>query len=190
MHMDVLVATDFFTTEVWTWCGLVTYYILFFLRISTREVHIAGLTSHPDAQWMVQIARNVTTAEWGFLTPRQYLIHDRDGKFCPAFQHILDEAGVKCVVLPPQSPDLNGYAERSVRSVEEECLSKLILFGEHALRHALKEYTTHYHQERHHQGMGNILLMPLPGHRTVRQGPIKCWERLGGLLKHYERDAA
>jgi hypothetical protein len=80
-HMDVLVATDFFTAEVWTLGGLVTYYVLFFLRLSTREVHVAGVTPHPNEAWMVQMARNVTMEEWGFLTPGQYLIHDRDGKY-------------------------------------------------------------------------------------------------------------
>jgi putative transposase len=88
-HLDVLVATDFFTAEVWTLGGLVTYYILFFMHLGSRKVHEAGVALHPDARWMVQIARNVTMADWGFLAPGQYLIHDRDGKYCPAFQHII-----------------------------------------------------------------------------------------------------
>ena len=75
--MDVLVATDFFTTEVWTWCGLVTYYILFFIRISTREVHVAGVTPYPYEHSMMPVTRNVTMADWGVLAPGQYLIHDR-----------------------------------------------------------------------------------------------------------------
>ena len=65
---------------------------------------------------MIQMARNVTMEEWGFLSPGQYLIHDRDGKYCPAFQQIIDAAGVKRVPLPPRSPNLNAYAERWVRS--------------------------------------------------------------------------
>jgi putative transposase len=106
VHMDVLVATDFFTTEIWTTCGLVTYYILFFIHLASRKVHVAGVTPHPDAAWMVQMARNITMDEWGFLAPRQYLIHDRDGKFCPVFQHTIDEAGVKRVPLPPRGVSL------------------------------------------------------------------------------------
>ena len=132
-HMDVLVATDFFTTEVWTLGGLVTYYVVFFIHLGSRQVHVAGVTLHPHAQWMMQVARNVTMAEWGFLAPGHYLIHDRDGKFCPAFQQIIDEAGVTRVTLPPRSPNLNAYAERWVRSVKEECLSRLILCGEASL---------------------------------------------------------
>jgi len=100
---------------------------------------------------MAQVARNVTMEEWGFLAPGQYLIHDRDGKYCPAIQQLIDVAGVTRVPLPPRSPNLNAYAERWVRSVKEECLSRLIFFGEKALWHALREYSTHYHHERNHR---------------------------------------
>src|SRR5438105_3972813 len=132
-HMDVLVATDFFTAEVWTLGGLVTYYVLFFLHLGSRQVHVAGVTPHPNEAWMVQVARNVTMEAWGFLSPGQYLIHDRDTKFCAAFQQIIDDAGVERVVLPPRSPNLNAYAERWIRSVKEECLSRVILVGEATL---------------------------------------------------------
>jgi len=189
-HLDVLVATDFFTAEVWTLGGLVTYYVLFFIHLGSRQVHIAGMTPHPNEAWMVQVARNVTMEEWGFLAPGQYLIHDRDGKYCPAFQHIIDAAGVKRVPLPPRSPNLNAYAERWVRSVKEECLSRLILFGEGSLRHALTQYVAHCHHERHHQGKGNVLLFPAVRQDAEGQGPMQRRERLGGLLKYYEREAA
>jgi transposase InsO family protein len=189
-HMAVLVATDFFTAEVWTWSGLVTYYVLFLIRLGTREVHIAGCTPHPDHRWMGQVARNVTMVDWGFLEPGQYLIHDRDGKYCPAFQRILEDAGVTRVPHPPQSPNLNASAEQWVRSVKEETLSRVSLFGEPSLRHALKEYMVHYHAERPHQGKGNVVLMPAPTPSLQRKGPMRCRERLGGLLKYYDRDAA
>jgi transposase InsO family protein len=189
-HMDVLVATDFFTVEVWTLGGLVTYYVLFFLRLGTREVQVAGVTPHPNAAWMVQVARHVTMEEWGFLSPGQYLIHDRDGKYCPAFQQIIDAAGVTRVPLPPRSPNLNAYAERWVRSVKEECLARLILCGEASLRHALTQYVEHFHHERNHQGKGNVLLFPVISQDPERAGPMQCRERLGGLLKYYACDAA
>jgi transposase InsO family protein len=186
-HMEVLIATDFFTAEVWTWGGLVPYYVLFFIRLGSREVQVAGVTPHPNQAWMMQIARNITMEQWGFLSPGQYLIHDRDNKFCPAFQRLIDEAGVKRVPLPPRSPNLNAYAERWVRSVKEECLARMILFGEASLRHALMHYVEHFHHERHHQGKGNVLLFPTVSQDTVRQGPVQCRERLGGLLKYYAR---
>ncbi len=189
-HMEVLMATDFFTTEVWTWCGLVTYYVLFFIHLGSRKVYVAGVTPHPNEQWMVQMARNVTMEEWGFLSPGQYLIHDRDTKFCAAFQQIIDDAGVERVVLPPRSPNLNAYAERWVRSVKDEALSRMILFGEGSLRHVLNEYIDHYHHERNHQGKGNVLLFPSLSQDKEYEAPIRCRERLGGLLKYYEREAA
>jgi putative transposase len=189
-HLDVLVATDFFTAEVWTLGGLVTYYVLFFIHLGSRKVHIAGLTPHPNEAWMVQVGRNVTMEEWGFLSPGQYLIHDRDTKFCAAFQQIIDDARVERVILPPRSPNLNAYAERWIRSVQEECLSQLILFGEGSLRHALTQYGVHFHHERNHQGKGNVRLFPTVSQDSAREGPIQCRERLGGLLKYYEREAA
>jgi putative transposase len=189
-HLDVLVATDFFTAEVWTLGGLVTYYVLFFIHLGSREIHVAGVTPHPNTAWMVQVARNVTMEEWGFLSSGQYLIHDRDGKYCPAFQQIVDTAGVTRVPLPPRSPNLNAYAERWVRSVKEECLSRLILFGEASLQHALQEYVAHYHHERNHQGKGNVLLFPAVSQDRERAGPMQCRERLGGLLKYYTYEAA
>jgi len=146
-HQNLLVATDFFTAEVWTSGGLVTYYILFFIQVGSRRVHIAGMTPHPNETWIRQMARNSTMVEWGFLTPNQHLLHDRDTKFCSAFRETLKAAGVIPIKLPPRSPNLNAHAERWVRSVKEEVLSRLILFGEGALRHVLKEYNTHYHQE-------------------------------------------
>jgi len=94
------------------------------------------------------------------------------------------------VVLPPRSPNLNAYAERWVRSVKEECLSRVILFGEDSLRHVLNEYVDHYHQERNHQGKGNALLFPRSSPAGENDGTIQCRERLGGLLKYYEREAA
>jgi putative transposase len=189
-HLDVLMATDFFTAEVWTWCGLVTYYVLFFMHLGSRKVHVAGVTRHPDEAWMVQMARNVTMADCGFLSPGQSLIHDRDAKFCAAFRRTIDEAGVRRVVLPPRSPNLNAYAERWVRSVREEYLSRLILFGERSLHSALSEYGSHYHRERPHQGKSNVVLMPAADHRQQRDGPLHGHERLGGLLKYYDRQAA
>ncbi len=189
-HMEVLVATDFFTAEVWTLGGLVTYYVLFFIHLGSRQIYVAGVTPHPNAAWMMQVARNVTMEEWGLPAPGQYLIHDRDTKFCAAFQQIIDETGVERVVLPPRSPNLNAYAERWGRSVKDEALSRLILFGEASLRHALQEYVEHYHHERNHQGKDNVLLFPTSSQDTVRAGPLQCRERLGGLLKYYECKAA
>jgi hypothetical protein len=168
----------------------VLLYVLFFLHLGSRQVHIVGRTPHPNEVWMMQVARNLTMEEWGFLSPGQSLMHDRDTKFCAAFQQIIDDAGIERVVLPPRSPHLHAYAERWVRSVKEECLSRLILCGEASFRHVLTQYVAHFHHERNHQGKDNVLLFPLISQDTARQGPMPCRERLGGLLKYYTREAA
>jgi putative transposase len=111
-HQNVIAACDFFTTEVITPAGLVTYYVLFFIHHSSRKVHIAGITPHPNEEWMKQIARNVTMADYGFLSNCKYLIHDRDSKFCKSFCGIILSGGVKPQKLPPRSPNLNAICER------------------------------------------------------------------------------
>ena len=136
-HMPVLAGTDFFSVEVLMLRGLVTYYVLFFNHLESRQVEVVGITPHPNEAWMKQIARNVIMDEWGFLESRRYLIHDRDTKFTDSFRAIIRSGDVKPLKLPARSPNLNAYAERSVKSVKDECLSKLILFGEKSLRRAL-----------------------------------------------------
>lgn len=115
---------DFFTVEVLRWRGLVTYYVLFFLHLESRRVQIAGITRHPDQEWMEQIARSATQEDWGYLHSCRYVLHDRDKKFCGSFRSELASGGVRTIPLPAKSPNLNAFAERWVRSVKQECLSK------------------------------------------------------------------
>ena len=177
---------DFFTVEVLTWRGLVTYYVLFFIHLESRRVSLAGITRHPDQAWMQQMARNARGETWGFLEQRQYALHDRDTKFGALFRDTLKAGGIKPLQLPARSPNLNSYAERWVRSAKEECLSKLVLFGEASLLRALANFMDHFHSERNHPGRGNILLFPsgkVGDHRP--RARVCCHERLGGLLKYY-----
>jgi putative transposase len=149
------------------------------------------MTPYPEEEWMTQMARNATMEGWGFLTTCRYLLHDRDSKFCPSFRQLIESGGVKTLRLPARSPNLNSYAERWVRSVKEECLAKLILFGEQSLQRALQQYLVHYHEERNHQGKENELLFPSQAQGANRvQGAVRCQERLGGLLKYYYEEAA
>ena len=137
-----------------------TYYVLFFIHLESRRVDIAGITVRPDERWMKQMARNVTMEGCGALRDCRYLLHDRDTKYTQSFRAIIASGRVEPLVLPARSPNLNAYAERWVRSVKEECLSEVILFGERSLRRALSEYVEHFHAERNHQGKGNALLFP------------------------------
>src|SRR6516162_9634340 len=160
IHLALLAATDFFTAEVLTLRGLATYYVLFFIHLESRRVDIAGITVQPDEPWMKQIARNVTMQGCGILRDCRYLLHDRDTKYTRSFRAIIASGQVEPLALPARCPNLNAYAERWVRSVKEECLSKVILLGERSLRRALNEYVEHYHAERNHQGKSNVLLFP------------------------------
>jgi putative transposase len=188
-HQALLAGTDFFTAEVLTLRGLVTYYVLFIIHLESRRVYVVGITVHPNEAWMKQIARNVTMDDCGALRDCRYLLHDRDTKFTRSFRAILMSGRVEALALPARSPNLNAYAERWVRSVKEECLSKVILFGERSLRRALSNFLDHFHAERNHQGKGNVLLFPRVNDRQ-REGPVRCRERLGGLLRYYHREAA
>ena len=138
---------------------------------------------------MQQVARNLTDSGSGTLRHQLYILHDRDTKFCSRFRSIVRDGGVQPLRLPARSPNLNAFAERWVRSVKQECLSKLILFGEQSLRKALTQYVTHYHEERNHQGKQNILLFPARTRPRDSQSPIVCKQRLGGLLRYYTRVA-
>ena len=188
-HWSVLAAADFFTVEVWGLRGLVTIYVFFVIELATRRIEIAGVTTGPSEGWIMQVGRNLTDPFDGFLADKRYLILDQDSKFSKAFRDLLEDSGVEIVRLPARSPNLNAYAERFVRSIKEECLSRMIFFGEQSLRRATREFAAHYHEERNHQGIENRLITP---RRPIgdEQNTIHCSKRLGGMLRFYHRTAA
>ena len=122
------------------------------------------------------------------LPPGTILLHDRDGIFCPAFDRILNESGIRTIKLPPQSPNLNAHVERLVRTIKDQCLSRLLITSEDMLRKALKEFIEHYHHERAHQGIGNVIPLPRPKDNIGSiDGEIVKNSRLGSLLNFYHR---
>jgi len=179
--------SHFFTTEVWTARGLVRYFTLFVIDIATRRVYIAGTTANPTSAWMEQIARNLTDCDDGFLTGRHFLIIDRDAKFPRKFKSILQSSGIEILLTSYLAPNMNAYAERFVRSIRSECLDQMIFLGRESLMRAIAEYAAHYHEERSHQGIGNMLIS---GVAPQCEGIVETRERLGGLLKYYHRRAA
>ncbi len=166
-----------------------TYCVLFFIHLESRPVDIAGITVHPNEAWMKQIARKATMEDCGMLRECRYLLHDRDTKFTRSFRAVLASGRIEPLALPARTPNLNAFAERWVRSVKEECLSNVILFGEHSLRRPLNSYVDHFHTERNHQGKSNVPLFPRTNNRQ-REVPVRCLERLGRLLRYYHREAA
>jgi putative transposase len=188
-HWDVLAAIDFATIEVWTKSGLQTLYLLFVMEIASRRICFAGCTSNPDEDWMIQVIRTLIDWDKGFLKDKRYLLMDRDAKYSEAFRFMLKGTDAEPVRLPPRSPNLNAHIERFIRSLKEESLERLILFGEKSLRNAVAEYFIHYHTERNHQGLENRIIQP--GDEVGKaQGEIDCRNRLGGILRYYHRKAA
>ncbi len=124
----------------------------------------------------------------GFLNGKQYLIMDRDTKFCASFRAFLSDEGVKSVRLPPRAPNMNSHLERFFGSLKSECLHRLILFGENATRKAVRTFLVHYHTERNHQGLDNKLIVPMDRPPDI-DAEIETTERLGGLLRSYRRAA-
>src|SRR5438094_7156336 len=133
---------DFFTTEVWTWQGLVTYYTLFVTDLASRRVQIVGSTAHPDEMFMRQIGRMLTDADDGALRRQSVLICDRDRKWSGPVRQLLVEAGIRVVQTPFQAPNANAHAERFVRSIKSECIDCVIVLGEVHLRQTIRAFMT------------------------------------------------
>ena len=182
-HWGEIAAADFFTTEVWTWRGLVTFYTVFVIDLASRRIQILGSTPYPDERFMCQIVRNFTLAD---ADGCRVLICDRDAKWSEAVRGRLEDAGIRVVQTPYRAPNANAYAERFVRSITEECLNRLIPLGERHHRRAIVEFVAHYHRERNHQGLDNELIDGQPARHV---GRVRRHQRLGGLLNYYARAA-
>jgi transposase InsO family protein len=186
-HWGAIAGADFFTTEVWTWRGLVTYYTVFVIDLASRRVQVLGSTLHPEVLFMQQTLRTLTMAEDAAVHVPHFLICDRDRKWSGDVRRELRDAGIRLVFTPVRAPNANAYAERFVRSIKEECLEWLIPLGEQHFRRAMAEYIEHDHGERNHQGLDNRLIS---GPSVIQmRSRVRRRPRLGGLLNFYERAA-
>jgi transposase InsO family protein len=186
-HWPVLLAADFFTTEVWTHRGLLTYYTAFVIELHSRRVHVLGSTPHPDEAFVVQAFRGLA-GDSDVLCAGRVLICDRDPKWSGAMEELLRAVGVRVVRTPASAPNCNAHAERFIRSIKTECLDRVVPLGERHLRHLVREFVDHYHTERNHQGIGNELIERPLVQRTG--GPVRRRRRVGGVLNYYYRSAA
>jgi putative transposase len=187
-HWPALVAADFFTTEVWTARGLVTYYTAFVIELQTRRVHVLGSTLHSDNDFVVQAVRGLLAEAGSLLGEGRILICDRDPKWTHAMEDLLTAAGVRVVRTPAAAPNCNAHAERFVRSIKKECLERIVPVSDWHLRRAIREFVEHYHAERNHQGIGNALIERPPAQRVT--GAVRRRQRVGGILNFYYRSAA
>jgi transposase InsO family protein len=186
-HWGVVAGADFFTTEVWTWQGLVTYYTAFVIHLASRRVPVLGSTPHPEALFMQQVGRTLTMDDAPVVPTPNVLICDRDQKWRGEVRRGLQDAGIRMVRIPVRAPNANASAERFVRSIKDECLDRMIPIGEPHFRHAVAEFVRHYHGERNHQGLDNRLIAGTPVIDPTRR--VRRHRRLGGLLNYCERAA-
>ena len=143
-----ILATDFFTVET---IRLKTIYVLFFIELSTRRVHLAGVTAHPDSAWVTQQARNLAIEERR--SGVRFLLRDRDAKFSGPLDDVLRAEGLRVMRTPIRSPRANAFAERFVRTVRRECLDHVLIYARRQLERVLQDYVAHYMAERPHRGL-------------------------------------
>jgi transposase InsO family protein len=181
-----ILACDFFTVETVT---LKTLYVLFFIELSTRKVHVAGVTDHPDSAWVTQQARNLAIQDR--LEGVRFLIRDRDSKYPWSFDEVFRSEGVRIVRSPVRAPKANAICERWVGTVRRECLDHLLVLGRRHLDRVLAFYVAHYNGARPHRGLD--LQSPEPrGDPPQRLQPrtVRRRDVLGGIIHEYEPVAA
>jgi transposase InsO family protein len=188
-HADSIIACDFFTVET-LWLGRL--YVLFFLELGSRRVHLAGCTRNPDGRWTTQQARQLAWSLSERATPARFLIHDRDSKFSRAFDDVFQSEGVEIIRTPFRAPQANAYAERWVGTVRRDCLDWLLISSRKQLQRVLRAYVDHYNTHRPHRSLGLRPPTPEPGLRLVGSSPpdrVHRRDRLGGLIHEYARAA-
>jgi transposase InsO family protein len=173
-------ACDFFTVETLT---LRRYYMLFFIELGSRRVHLAGCTTNPTGGWVTQQARNLSFS--GVFEPMRFLIHDRDSKFSGAFDEVFRSEGIRVIRTPIRAPQANAYAERFVRTARTECLDWLLILGRRHLEHVLHTYVTHYNHERPHRALALAPPEPISGRDPPPAATIERHDLLGGLIHEY-----
>ena len=179
-----ILATDFFQIHTVT---LKRLYVSFVLEHGTRRVHILGITQHPTAAWAAQLARNFLTDAGGRADRFRYLIRDRDSIFTDAFDAVFAPADIQIKKSAPQTPKMNAFAERWVKTVRAECTDRMLIADDRHLRIVLEQYTEHHNAGRSHQGHGLSLRAPLDDPDVIpfpaRQ--ITRTKILGGLINEY-----
>ena len=184
-HAASIIACDFFTVET-LWLGRL--YVLFFLELGTRRVHLAGCTPNPDGAWTVQQARQLAWSLPERARPMRFLIRDRDSKFSRAFDEVFRTEGVEIIRTPYRAPNANAFAERWVGTVRRDCLDWLLITSRRQLERVLCVYVEHYNTHRPHRALDLKPPVPVPGLHLVDPRPIdqlQRRQRLGGLINEY-----
>jgi putative transposase len=149
-HAAWMIACDLFTVET-LW--LARLYVLFFIELGTRRVHLAGCTPNPNGAWMVQQARQLAWSLPERSRPTQFLVRDRDSKFSRAFDEVFRTEGVEIIRTPYRAPNANAFAERWVGTVRRDCLDWLLITSRGQLERVLRVYVEHYNTHRPHRAL-------------------------------------
>jgi putative transposase len=189
-HRKSALAVDFFTVDtIW----LQRLYVLFFIELGSRRVHLAGCTANPSAPWVVRQARHLSWTLAERAEPIRFLIRDRDRKFTDAFDEVFRADGIAVVRTPFRAPQANGVAERFVRTIRSECFDQLLILNQHHFERVCTAFIDHYNGHRPHRALS--LMPPEPRRPVVTPPPrhdvhILRRDRLGGVVHEYEAEAA
>jgi putative transposase len=179
-----MIACDFFTVDT---VFLRRLYVLFFIELESRRVHLAGVTANPDGRWVAQQARNLFLGREDPRPSWRFLIHDRDAKFAGGFDDVFRSEGIEIIRTPIRAPKANAHAERFVGTVRRECLDWLLIVNRRQLERVLRFYIEHYNRHRPHRALG--LTAPTPRHvvppHDRSPSTIQRRDLLGGLLHEY-----
>jgi len=193
LHMNSIVACDFFCKEVLTPLGKKTAHLLIFIHLETRKVFLSPATLEPNEQWVCQQARNVMMYMGEAGIKQRFILHDRDTKFSEEFDETFRDDGIEVVKTPFQAPDANAFAESWIGNFKREVLNHFMCFGLKHLDYIAGQAMDYYNDFRPHQSKANEPLRfpsERPPIRASAKGEVECRTMLGGLLKHYYRRVA
>jgi transposase InsO family protein len=177
------------TSSPSTPCSSKRIYVLFFLELATRRVHVIGMTSHPTGAWVAQQSRNLLIDLDQRADSLRFLLHDRDAKVTAAFDTVFTAAGITVIKTPPRSPRANAFAERWVGTVRRERADRILIVGERHLTAVLAAYTMHYNQHRPHRSLGQRPPAPRSGVTDLAIDNVRRRPILGGLINEYSQAA-
>ena len=184
-----ILACDFFTVET---LFIKTLYVLFFIELGTRRVHVAWVSANPDSAWVTQQATDVSydLADRG--TRVRFLIRDRDSKYTSSFDEVFRSDGTEVICTPIRAPKANAFAERWVRTVRTECLDWMLILGRGHLERVLGVYVEHYQRGRPHRGPALATPIDPEGRAggASHVGVVRRRDFLGGLIHEYSKTAA
>lgn len=192
-HAETLWQCDFFSKRVLSRFGIPQLFVMVFLNVATRRVWVSPATKNPTEKWVEEQAQAFLDFTAKENLPVELVSRDNDQIYKKGFDRVMREAGVKPKRIALRSPNLNAYVERFIQTIQVECLDHFLVFGVKHFNFLVREFVRYYHECRPHQGLGNRVIGAKEDDEpaaVLKLDEVKCESRLGGLLKHYYREAA